>query len=144
MVDTFRTNDTHDALVTLVATISVLQGCRKGVPESLGTTVSAFVATGGFIPNDRMTSLAEDNIRFLVTFGFKVAGAEANAEAKLNTCIDEFRRIWRNDRRSANLGGTVAGWSIESLADAPEYRPFAGIEYRLYPVLVTAKQRETF
>jgi hypothetical protein len=114
--------------------VTGVQGTYKGIPESIAEKVTASVSVGSRHPNDRMTGYHETQVNFFVEFAYRVKGAEANAEDTLADWLDAFEEAWLIDR---TLGATVRESKLDfSLAAEPTYRPTAGVEFRVYPVVV--------
>lgn len=131
------------ALVGLVQNLTGMQGTvSEGVPESFATAVGAYVAIGDMDPTDKATGVVVQLVQeYVVAFGYRVKGQEAGAEVKLATFKDLFLRALLSDR---TLGGNVADARIQpGLATTPIYLNFAGVETRVYPILVRTTQRDT-
>jgi hypothetical protein len=130
------------ALVTLVTGLAGVQSVAKGVPESLGHQVCAYVTLGGQRPFDKASGLRERELRYRVTFAYRVAGSEGAAEDKLADVVDALEVALYADR---TLGGTVRSLEADfSAADDPRYTMVSGQEYREYPVVVTVKQQRNY
>ena len=133
-----------DRLITVLQALAGMQQVYRGVPESIGSRVSAYVALAGQRLVDKTGGLVQREARYFVGFAYRVGGAEANAENTLAALVDAFITAMLAERRS-NLGGTVDSVSLDlSLSDAPEYQPVAGQEFRVFPVLVLTTQQHTF
>lgn len=134
------------ALVALVDSCASVQNVIQGEPLSLPASVSAYVNIGTPRPVDQRTSgLIMIETEYLVTFGFRVAGTdESGPELKLCAAIQEFILAFYADRKAGSLGGTVESMELDfSPAGLPEFRPVAGQEFRLFPVIVRVKQQQT-
>lgn len=137
--------DTPAALTALVALVQGLSGMQGtvyvGVPESFATATGAYVAIGDLTISDKTTGRnMQQEQEFLVVFGYRVKGAESDAETKVATFKDAFVRALFHDR---TLGGAVDSSSLlPGLASTPQYLAFAGAETRLYPLMVRTVQRE--
>lgn len=126
-------------IVAILTGLSGMQTVYTGVPESIGTRVSAYVTLGGMRVADKATQLLQREQRYFVAFAYRVSGAEATAEADLMTMVDAFIAAIYADR---TLNGTAKGVTIDAgLADQPEYRVLAGQEFRVYPIVVGCTQQ---
>ena len=71
-----------------------------------------------------------------------VAGNVTTAETDLMALVDNFQAALNAD---LTLAHTCDGIDIDTgLADAPDYRMFAGKEYREYPCIIIARQTGAF
>lgn len=126
-------------IVAILTGLTGMQAVSVGVPESLGTRVSAYVTLGGLRVADKATQLLQREQRYYVAFAYRVAGAEATAEADLMAMVDAFIAAIYADR---TLAGTARGVTVDAgLADQPEYRTLAGQEFRVYPIVVGCTQQ---
>lgn len=131
-----------DALVALLQSIPGMQSVRVGAPETLPTTVTCYVTLGGVRPFDKALQLLQRDTNYLITWGYRVAGAEANAERKLCEFVDQAcEKLYtaRKDDASPLKGVTVNA----TLADEPQYQAIAGQEVRRYPIIVTIHPQRT-
>jgi hypothetical protein len=136
------TKDVLNHLVTMVQGISGIQDGHKGIQESLDPTVSISVSVGAQVISDKATQLLQREMSFFLEFAYRVAGAEADAEDVLADALDSFIALWLADR---TLGGLCTSSRLDfSLTSEPIYRPTAGQEFRVFPLLVWATQRTTF
>lgn len=137
--------DTPGALATIAAWVDALSGIQAvyvGVPESVGSQVVAYVTVGGQDAPLRATGgFLRQRIRFVVTFAYHVAGAEATAEQTIAALIDALKRsVWDDP----TLGGAVLSAEVDlAIADQPEYMDWAEQEFRRYPLVVSVEQAET-
>ena len=129
-------------LKTLVESITGIQDVYIGVPENLPKRASAYIALGSQPILLKATGVAQRDARYQVTFGYRVGGAEAAAELTIAGWLDAFLQELLDD---LTLAGTCEGLDFDtSLADAPGYEKFAGLENRLYPVVVACRQRTNY
>jgi hypothetical protein len=130
------------ALAALLTGLSGVQAVHTGVPESLGARVSAYVTLAAQRVQDKAASgLLQREADYFVGIGYRVAGAEATAEADLAALLDAFIAAVYADR---TLSGTVASAGLDlTLANSPQYQAVAGVEFRVYPVIVHTTQRAT-
>ncbi len=128
------------ALKTLVEGLPGIGTVYIGVPESLSTRVCAYITMGGQETDDkRGGGLVECRPRYRVTFGYRVAGAEATAEIALADIVDAFKTAFYADRKDPTT--VLRGQGLDlSAGEAPQYQTIAGMEFREYPVVVIAKQ----
>jgi hypothetical protein len=88
------------SLHSLVAGLAGVQSVKDGVPESLANQVCAYITLGGQRVFDKAGGLASADCNYRVTFGYRVAGAEASAEATLAAVIDAFKTAFLAARTS--------------------------------------------
>ncbi len=133
-------------LVTVLDGLSGMQSVFTGAPESLDSRVNAYVTLDRWLAPDKATSgLLQHEIDVLVTFGYRVAGAEATAETTLAGLVGAFVTAMLTERVS-RLNGTVSSVSLPdfSRATEPQYAVVAGTEFRLYPGIVRLTIQEAF
>lgn len=114
------------------------QQTYKGPPESIATAVTASVSVGGRTPMDKATGYHETEVSFFIEFAYDVQNAEDTAEDTLADWVDGLEDAWLLDREATNatLGGLVRTWDLDfSPASDPIYRPVAGGEFRVLPVV---------
>lgn len=129
-------------LITVLTSLPGIQAVYKGVPESIGNKVCAYVTLGGQRSFDKSSGLRQREMRYRITLAYRVAGAEADAEDKVAELLDALESALYADR---TLNGTVESLEADfSMADEPRYAPVAGVEYREYPIVVTVKQSRTY
>ncbi len=130
-----KTKAALTAIKAILDSTAGTQATYKGIPESLQNKVTASVSVGDAAPSDKMAQYHETTINFFVEWAYRVATAEANAEDTLADWRDSFMEAWLSDR---TLSGTVRTSSLDfSLAREPAYRPIAGAEFRVSPVVVS-------
>jgi hypothetical protein len=129
-------------LAAILTSLDGMQSVKIGVPESLTTTVSSYVTFGGFRVVDIATQLLQLEARFLVTFGYRVQGAEALAEIKTGQFITTFLEAIFTERRDQNSALYQVGLDV-NLADEPQYQPLAGSDVRRYPIIVVKRLQST-
>lgn len=123
---------------TLVAGLSGLQQTYVGAPESIAARVSAFVTIGDLTPYPKANQLAQRNPEVMVTFVYRVAGAEQTAELIVCSLVDELTTAVYADR---TLGGTSQTAELNmGINREPAYMAIAGSEFRRYVVLITGQQ----
>jgi hypothetical protein len=121
-----------------------LQQTYRGVPESPGPQVAAYVALSTQRLVDKAGGLVQREARYRVGFVYAVAGAEATAETTLAAVVDAFLLAVLPERRT-NLGGTVDQLSLDlSGGGEPQYVTMAGQEFRLVELDVVTTQQTTF
>lgn len=142
---TWQAKATMNELVTFLATIPGVQAVRKGEPTSYTAQITASVSLGAAPPKDRTTGLIRRELEFWVTFGYRTDANVALAEDTLADILDALEALFYGERKDATpLGGTVDSMELDtSPASAAEYRPVAGQEYRLYPVIIRVVQQHT-
>lgn len=118
----------------LLGGIAGTQATYKGIPESITAKVTASVSVGDRMPNDKAAGYHETGVNYFVEFAYRVLGNEGTAEDTLADWLDLLLDAWLADR---SLGGTVRDSSLDfSTASEPTYRPTAGAEFRVYPVVI--------
>jgi len=129
-----KTKATLNAIKSILDAVTGTQATYKGIPESIAAKVTASVSVGDRVPRDKAAGYHETDINFFVEFAYRVSGAESGAEDTLADWLDAFEEAWLADRK---LGNTVRDSSLDfSLSNTPNYRPTAGSEFRVYPVVV--------
>ncbi len=112
-----------------------------GGPERLTQRAAGYMGLGNAQPRHILShGLLERWLEFHVVFGYRVRGAEETAE--LDTCdaVDALTiAFYSSDQTFGGLGETA---ELDlSLVGGAEYERIAGLEYRLYPIVVRVKQR---
>lgn len=118
-----------------------------GAPESFDNRVGAYVALmGPILFHQNVTDLRRTQ-PYWCCLGYKVKGAEETAERTLADAADAFQVAFY----AAKVAGTglfeKAVTQVEkgdldfSPSNYPEYRPVAGVEYRLFPFLINVTQQ---
>lgn len=114
-----------------------------GTPENLARRAAGYVTLGPAQPGDVAAGgLIERRVECHLVLGYRVKGAEATAELDIAAAVDAFTVAFYASDRS--LGG--AGESAEldfGLVGSAEYEQIAGQEFRLYPIVVRVKQRQS-
>ncbi len=127
-----------DALVAVLQGLTGIGPVQIGVPKSFTERVHAFVTMAGKPTGRKNAGTSFVDHRFFVNFVYRVADAESTAETALMDLVDQFLQAVYDD---LTLGGTCEGLDIDVTApDEPEYRPYAGKEYRDYPLVISARQ----
>lgn len=120
-----------------------VQNVHKGAPPTWASRVTVYAAVGPQQTNDKAASdLVERRISVFVEFGYRVAQAEATAEAVLAAYLDNFL-VRAYASRKDGFGGV--GTNVEfdlSLAASPDYLRVAAQEIRAYPMLIWVTQRD--
>ena len=138
----FNSKAVADQLVTLLGGVTGVNLARKGVPESQSVFLEADVTLGGHTIGRKAQGLTYRDQRYLVTFSYRLAGAESTAEDALMVAVDDFLEALNAD---LTLAGTCQGVEIDaSSADSPDYQPRAGREFREYPLVIIARQYGTY
>lgn len=129
---------TLNYLMTMTDAIPNVTKVYKGVPESISAGVVAYIALLGQSVPERVQGVIRRRARYMITFAYRVSGAEEIAEDKLAENVDDLISAFFADR---TLGGTCNNSEIDlSIPDAPDYRALAGQEYRMFPVVITGIQ----
>lgn len=127
-----------DALVDVLQGLTGIGPVQLGVPKSFTERIHAFVTMAGKLMGRKNSGTSYVDHRFFVCFCYRVGDAESTAETTLMGLVDQFLQALHDD---LTLGGTCEGLEIEVTApDEPEYRPYAGREYRDYPLTISARQ----
>lgn len=125
-------------IATLVGSLSGVQQVYIGAPESIGARVSAYVTLGDLTPQPKANQVASRNPQAMVTFVYKVAGAEQTAELIICDLVDALTTAVYADR---TLGGTSQSAEMDmGLNNQPAYMATASGEFRRYVVLITGLQ----
>jgi hypothetical protein len=134
-----KTRQVLDALVGMLVNVTGTQAVIKGIPESLTGAVTATASVGDRYPNDMMTEYHETEVNFYIEFDYDVENQQEDAENTVADWLDNLEEAWLQDR--INTNGTLAldfvrTWSLDfSLQSDPRFRPVAGAEYRIAPVV---------
>lgn len=137
-----------DAIIALLKTFTGLADeagtihVHKGVPASLPARLSVYVALADLQIVEKATQLQSVNPTYAVNFGYRVeantTGASATAETALMTAVVEFVQAMRLPaNRPLGSVSSVSG-------SAPQYQIVAGSEFRVFGLLVTSSQSQTF
>jgi hypothetical protein len=115
-----------------------------GVPEAPQDRLVATVSLGGASLNEQKhTGTWIRRLRYRVEFAYRVGGDEESAERGVAVALDDFlNRVLAN--LTLGIPGASAAEIDLSQADAPEYRTVAGLEVRVYPVVVGVAQLAQF
>lgn len=139
MTYTGKTGQVLDSLAGMLVSVTGTQLVIKGIPEALGGAVTATVSVGDRFPTDRATQYHETQVNFYIEFDYDVENQEADAENTVADWLDNLEEAWLADRD--NTGSTlglefVRTWTLDfSLQSDPRFRPVAGAEYRIAPVI---------
>jgi hypothetical protein len=148
-------NQPIDALITLLKTLDGLadeadgtKHVHKGVPASLPTRLSVYVALGDIAIREHATQIQSVTATYAVNFGYRVEGATAGATATAETALlaavaDFIFALALPANRS--LGGVARNvGSAATTSGRPEYAIIAGSEFRVFGLLVNAGQLTTY
>jgi len=125
----------------LVAGLAGLQQTYIGVPEAIDSRVSAYVTIGNLTPMPKANQLAYRDPQVVVTFAYRVAGAEQTAELLICDLVDELTAAVYADR---TLGGSSQSATMDMTANTtPAYMAVAGSEFRRFVVIITGLQTST-
>ncbi len=125
-------------ITDLLEGLSGIQAVYRGVPENIGSRVSAYVTLGGQTVDEMAFGVHRRRASYFIAFVYRIQGAEADAENALCSLLDAFIAAVLAD---PTLGGTVWDSTLDlSLASDPRYQLIAGQEFRLYPLLLTVEQ----
>lgn len=121
---------------------------HKGVPASLPTRLSVYVALADMLIREKVTQRQDVSAVFAVNFGYRVdansAGAVSLAETALISAVEDFLEVMRLPA-NRTLGAVVTNAALTSLtASRPEYQIVAGQEFRVFGLLVTAGQSQGY
>ena len=114
-----------------------------GTPEGLSRAAAGYVTLGPAQPIDRAAGgLIERTVDCHIVFGYRVKGAEDTAELSIADAVDAFTlAFYASDRK---LDGTGESAELDfGLVGSAEYEQIAGQEFRLYPIVVRVKQRQS-
>jgi hypothetical protein len=129
-----KTKAALNQIKTMLDGIAGTQATYKGIPESITAKVTASVSVGDRTPRDKAAGYHESDVNFFVEFAYRVLGNEGTAEDTVADWVDLFTDAWLADR---TLGGVVRTSELDfATATEPAYRPTAGAEFRVYPVVV--------
>lgn len=111
----------------------------KGIPEQYGPQVAAAITLGGQTIERKTNTFFIRWAGYYVEFGYRVQGAEQDAEDKVALYADGLIKLIESDK---TLGGTALDVQLDlSLAETPQYLTMRGFENRVYPVIIRAKQQ---
>lgn len=129
-------------LVTILDGIAAIQQIYTGAPESVGPRLCAYVTVASQTIVDKATRVLQREGRYTVGLAYAVEGNEGAAEQALADALDAFITAVYADR---TLAGTVYDARLDfALADSPEYQVAAGMETRVFPVVVVTTQRQNY
>jgi hypothetical protein len=125
---------------TIVTGIAGVQQVYVGVPESIGVRVAAYITLGPATPDPKTTGVQyRVEPQVMVTFAYRVAGAEAGAEVKLAQLVKAFTLALLADR---TMGGVTSDLHIDTAgAGLPRYTAVAGSEFREWPMTIIGSQQ---
>jgi hypothetical protein len=113
--------------------IAGVQATYVGIPEAPGARLTVSVSVGDRTLRDKMTGYQEADQAYFLEFAYRVAGNEGTAETQLADWLDLLTEAWLTDR---TVGGVFRNSVLDfTLAATPTYRPTAGAEYRVLPVV---------
>ncbi len=142
---TLNTLAVANQIVVVLQALSgpALGNVQIGVPEHAGARVEAYVTIGSQPMVKKNTGTVQRSAHYFVTFAYRLdAGNVTTAETDLMALVDNFQAALNAD---LTLAHTCDGIDIDTgLADAPDYRMFAGKEYREYPCIIIARQTGAF
>lgn len=142
---TFNATAVLDALAAVATATTGVGAVFVGVPEAPQDRLVATISLGGatLLEPRRVGGTVRRRLRYRVELAYRVAGDEAAAERGCAAALDDFlNRLYAD----LTLGGAALS-AVEidlSGADAPEYRTVAGLETRVYPIVVGATQEAPF
>lgn len=138
----FNTKAPMQQLVTILDAIPAIQQIYTGAPESVGPRLAAYVAAASQTIADKATNVLQREQRYFIGLTYAVEGSEGTAEEALADALDALITAVYNDR---TLAGAVYDARLDfALADQPTYQVAAGLEVRVYPVMVICTQRQNF
>jgi len=135
-----------DALITMMGQLTPTVTVYRGVPASMSNQVSAYVAGAGQSIIPKADRVYDKDARFFVAFGYRVENQVATAENTVLQLVDSFATLFITSR-SGSTGifhpstGVTSGQLDLAVVDSPEYIPMAGMEYRIFPIMVTITNR---
>lgn len=139
---TFQAREALEAVRSLAAG-STSFTISTGTPENLGRAAAGYVTLGPAQPVDRAAGgLIERTVDCHIVFGYRVKGAEETAELAVADAVDEFTLAFYASDRTLSGVGTSAELDF-GLVGSAEYEQIAGQEFRLYPIVVKVKQRQS-
>jgi hypothetical protein len=137
-----------DASAALTAVKDLAEGSTgftivMGTPENLARRAAGYVSLGSAQTVDRAAGgLIERTVECHLVLGYRVKGAEGTAELDVAAAVDAFTVAFYASDRRLDGAGTSAELDFGLIGGA-EYEKIAGQEYRLYPIVVRVKQRQT-
>ena len=119
-----------------------------GVPEAPADQLVASISLAGatLAHHKQAGGTWQRRLRYRVELAYRVAGNEEAAERAVGLALDDFLvRILGDIRLGAppEAPQSVVEWDL-SQADAPEYRVAAGLEERVYPIVLGVDQVVVF
>lgn len=139
---------TFDASAALQAVKELGEGATGftlavGTPESLGRQAAGYVTLGSAQPRDVAAGgLIERATDCHLVLGYRVKGADQAAELAVAAAVDAFTLAFYGSDRKLDGAGESAELDF-GLVGSAEYQRIAGQEYRLYPIVVRVKQRQS-
>lgn len=122
-----------NAIKAVLDGIAGTQQSYKGIPESLVADLTVSVSVGDRLPREKATSLHETDVAYFIEFAYRVSENESTAEDTLADWLDLLEEAWLSDRTIGNVCRTS---ELDFLsAREPTYRPTAGDEFRVYPIV---------
>lgn len=133
-----------DRLAAIAGATTGVGAVFVGVPEAPEDQLVATVSLAGASVNDpKHTGTWIRRLRYRVEFAYRVAGDEEAAERATAAALDDFLNRVLADLTLGIPGNSAAEIDL-SQADAPEYRTVAGLEVRVYPVVIGVAQLAQF
>lgn len=125
-------------LVAILTGIAGINRVYKGIPQTIDARVTVSVTAGGQrIEFDAFHHL-ERMAGYFVEFAYRTQGDVAAAEDEVTDFLDRFLLALYAD---PTLGGACDWIDADfGLVNDPAYRPTAGLEYRVMPVVIWARQ----
>lgn len=139
---------TFDARGALQAVKTFAEGATSftismGTPENLARRAAGYVTLGPAQPVDRAAGgLIERMVDCHLVLGYLVKGAEETAELDIADAVDAFTVAFYASDRTFSGAGESAELDF-GLVGSAEYEQIAGQEFRLYPIVVRVKQRQS-
>lgn len=139
---------TFNAQAALQAVKTLAEGATGftlvvGTPENLGRRAAGYVTLGSAQTRDVLAGGTIERMTDChLVLGYRVKGAEETAELDVAAAVDAFTlAFYASDRR---LGGVGESSELDfGLVGSAEYQDIAGQEFRLYPIVVRVKQRQS-
>jgi hypothetical protein len=138
---TWDTRSVLNKLFDYLVELPMLFEVKKGVPESFEAGVVGYITVAGQVITQKAgPKILQRKARYMIVFAYRVDDASADAEDTMGQAMDALLvKIYAD----LTLGGTALNAEVDmTLVDAPEYRAYAGQDYRVYPVVVVATQQQ--
>lgn len=133
-----------DKLAEIAAATTGVGAVYVGVPEAPQDRLVATVSlAGATVVVLRRMSTVRRQLRYRVEFAYRVAADEAAAERAVCAALDDFLTRIYADMTLVQACNSADQIDL-SQADAPEYRTVAGLETRVYPIVIGATQEAPF